>query len=164
MAVGCVEAIAALANGVLGGWRGVPAGCKRADVEAVLSPISAPINPSIPGSGPIRYAATAGAPYGLTVHYDADTVDYITVVAPRLDRPADEVLGDPEGRLRSELEGASEQWVYPRLGLALHRKSESTEVSWLYAFAPTTLDEYQTSPLSRIRTRRHSVPRTPEEE
>jgi hypothetical protein len=164
MAVGCVEAITGLANGVLGGWRGVPAGCTRADVEAVLLPVSAPINSSTPSSGPIRYAATAGAPYGLTVHYDADMVDYITVVAPHLERPADEVLGAPEGRLRSELEGASEQWVYPRLGLALHKKSESTDVSWLFVFAPTTLDEYQSSPLSRMRTRRHKVPRTPGEE
>jgi hypothetical protein len=164
MAAGCVEAITSLAKGVLGGWRGVPAGCTRADVEAVLSPVSAPVNPSTPGSGPIRYAATSGAPYGLTVYYEADTVDYITVVAPHLEAPADKTLGAPEGRLRSALEGAREQWVYPRLGLALHKTSESPNVRWLYAFAPTTLDEYRNSPLSRVRTLRHRVPRTPAEE
>jgi hypothetical protein len=159
----CLEAMTELASGVLTSWRGLPAGCTRADVEAVLAPVSHPINPSTPSSGPIRYAATAGAPFGLTVHYEADIVDYILVISPRLERPADEVLGAPEGRLRSELEGSSEQWVYARLGLALHWKSDSPHVSRLYAFVPTTLDEYRTSALSRVRTRRHEMPRGPEE-
>lgn len=151
----CVEAISALANGTLAGWRGVPDGCTRTDVEKVLSLVTREANESSPYSGPLTYAPTPGAANGLTVHYAVGAVEYITVVEPQFKQPIEEMLGEPEGRLPSHLEGASEQWVYPGLGLAFHMKSGEPGVSWLYVFRPTTLEGFRTSMLSRVRTLRH---------
>jgi hypothetical protein len=164
MDVRCVEALTALADGALGRWHGLPDGCTRADVDQVFALVSRPTTQPGPYSGRLDYAPTPGAPNGLTVYYGAGAVDYITVVGPQFEQPVDVMLGEPEGRLRSDLEGAGEQWVYPRLGLALHMKSEPPGASWLYVFGPTTLDDYRTSPLGRVRTLRHKAPRTSEEE
>lgn len=151
----CVEAIAALANGALDGWHGLPDACTRADVETVLSLVTRPVNESSPYSGPLNYAPTPGAPNGLTVHYGVGTVDYITIVGPRFRQPIQDILGEPEGKIQSHLEGASEQWVYSGLGLAFHMKALEPGVNWLYVFGPTTLEDYKTSLLSRVRTLRH---------
>jgi len=151
----CVKAIDALANGDLDRWRGLPSACTRADVERVLSLVTREVNESNPYSGPLNYAPTPGAPNGLTVHYGVGAVDYITVVSPRLKRPIQEMLGEPEGKIQSNLEGASEQWVYPVLGLAFHMEFGEQGVNWLYVFGPTTLEVYKTSLLSRVRTLRH---------
>jgi hypothetical protein len=149
------EALSALANGALNGWRGLPDECARADVENVLSRVTKEVNESSPYSGPLDYAPTPGAPNGLTVHYGVDAVEYITVVGPQFDQPIRGMLGEPEDKIQSHLEGSSEQWVYPGLGLAFHMKSGEPGVSWLFVFGPTTLEDYKTSLLSRVRTLRH---------
>jgi hypothetical protein len=164
MGVGCVAAISALAGGAFDGWAGLPTGCTRAQVEEVLSLVEEATASPDPGSGPRRYAPTPAAPHGLTVHYEAGTVDYISVVEPRLERPVDVMLGTPEGRWPSGLEGSDEQWVYARLGLAFHMTSESSGVSRLFVFGPTTIEGYRTSALGRARTLRHKAPRRPAEE
>lgn len=153
----CIEAISALANGALDGWRGLPDGCTRADVDKVLSSVSSAVNKSTPYSGPLNYAPTPGAPNGLTVHYGVGDVEYITVVGPQFKQPIQEMLGEPEGKIQSHLEGASEQWVYPGLGLALHMNFGEPGVKWLYIFVPTTLEHYKTSQLSQVRTLRHMI-------
>lgn len=151
----CAEAITALVNGALDGWRGLPDACTRADVENVLSLVSREVNESNPYSGPLNYAPTSGAPNGLTVHYGVGEVEYITVAGPLFKQPIQEMLGEPEGKIQSHLEGAGEQWVYPGLGLAFHMKFGEPGVSWLYVFGPTTLESYKTSLLSQVRTLRH---------
>lgn len=151
----CPEAIAALANGDLNRWRGLPDGCTRADVEDMLSLVTSEANESSPYSGPLGYAPMPGAPSGLTVHYDVGTVDYITIVGPRFRQPIQDALGEPEGKVESYLEGSREQWVYASLGLACHMKEWEPGVNWLYVFSPTTLEVYKTSLLSRVRTLRH---------
>lgn len=155
----CAEAIAVLADGDLGRWRGLPEACARAEVEDVLSLATGEANESGsfsgPMAGPVVYAPTPGAPHGLTVHYGADTVDHITIVRPRFRQPVQDALGEPGGRIRSYLEGSREQWVYPGLGLAFHTSASEPGVNWLYVFAPTRLEVYETSLLSRVRTLRH---------
>lgn len=151
----CPEAIAALANGDLNRWRGLPDGCTRADVEDVLLLVTNEANESCPYSGPLGYAPTPGAPNGLTIHYGVGTVDYITIVGPRFRQPIQDILGEPEAKIQSYLEGSHEQWVYPGLGLACHMKEWGPGVNWLYVFGPTTLEIYKTSLLSRVRTLRH---------
>jgi hypothetical protein len=164
MGVGCVAAINALAGGSFDGWAGLPPRCTRAQVEEVLSVVEGDAASSGQGSGPRRYAPTPAAPHGLTVHYESGTVDHISVVEPRLERPVDAMLGEPEGRWPSGLEGSDEQWVYARLGLAFHMKSESSGVSRLFVFGPTTIEGYRTSALGRARTLRHQAPRRSVEE
>jgi hypothetical protein len=151
----CVRAMSALANGDLEDWRGLPERCALEDVEKVLSAATSKVNDSKPYSGPLGYAPTPAAPHGLTVHYDAGIVDYITVVTPQFKQPIQEMLGEPEDKIQSSLEGSGEQWVYPGLGLAFHMKREESGVNWLYVFAPTTLETYRTSVLSQARTLRH---------
>ena len=151
----CVAAMTALANGDLAGWRGLPEQCTQIDVEKVLSVATSKANESNPYSGPLGYAPTPAAPHGLTVHYSVGTVDHITVVAPQFKRPIQEMLGEPESKIPTYLEGSSEQWVYPGLGLAFHMKVHEPGVNWLYVFGPTTIETYKSSLLSRIRTLRH---------
>jgi hypothetical protein len=151
----CVAAMAALANGDLASWHRLPQRCTQGDVEKVLLLATSKANASNPYSGPLGYAPTPAAPHGLTVHYSVGTVDYITVVAPQFRQPIQEMLGEPEGKIQSYLEGSSEQWVYPCLGLAFHMKVEEPGVNWLYVFGPTTIETYKSSLLSRIRTLRH---------
>lgn len=151
----CAAAMAALANGELAGWRGLPERCTQDEVEKVLSAATSKANDLHPYSGPLGYAATPAAPHGLTVHYSAGTVDYITVVAPRFELPIPEMLGEPEAKIESYLEGSSEQWVYASLGLAFHMKVEEPGVNWLYVFGPTAIETYRTSLLGRVRTLRH---------
>src|SRR5215212_8872107 len=91
----CAAAMSALASGDLAGWRGLPGRCAEGDVGQALSPATDKANESDPYSGPLGYAPTTGAPHGLTAHYDAGVVEYITVVAPRLKRPVRETLGEP---------------------------------------------------------------------
>jgi len=151
----CTETIAALANGDLNGWSGLTDACTRTDVENVLSLVTREANESSPYSGPLNYAPTSGAPNGLTVHYSVGTVEYITVVGPHFKQPIQEMLGEPEGKIQSNLEGASEQWVYPGLGLAFHMSFGEQGVNWLYVFGPTTMEVFKMSLLSRVHTIRH---------
>lgn len=153
----CVNAIDALANGDLDGWHGFGGACTRADVETVLAAVTTEVNESSPYSGPLNYAPTFGAPNGLTVHYGVGAVEYISVVEPKFKRTLQEMLGEPSGKIESYLEGASEQWVYPELGLSFHMKSDEQGVKWFYVFGPTTLEVYKTSPLARMRTLRHKT-------
>jgi hypothetical protein len=151
----CIDAITALANGDLSHWQGLSDRCTRADIEYVLSLITSEVNESNPYSGPLDYAPTPGAPSGLTVHYDVETVDYITIVGPLFRQPIQEILGAPEGKIQSSLQGSREQWVYPSLGLAFHMKEWESGVNRAYVFQPTTLELYKMSPISRVRTLRH---------
>ena len=151
----CAEAIAALANGDFNRWRGLPDGCTRADVEDMLSLVTCEANESSPYSGFLDYAPTPGAPSGLTVHYSVGTVDYTTIVGPRFRQPIQDVLGEPEGKIQSYLEGSREQWVYASLGLAFHMRAWEPGVNWLYVFRPTTLEVYKMSQLARASTLRH---------
>ena len=154
----CVAAMTALANGDLNGWSGLPERCTEKDVEKVLSPATIKANDSNPYSGPLGYAPTPAAPHGLTIHYNVGVVDYITVVTPLLKRPIQEMLGEPEDKIPSYLEGASEQWVYASLGLAFHMKVAGPGAHWLYVFGPTTTETYKTSLLGNVRTLRHKTP------
>src|SRR4051812_128949 len=97
----CREALAALANGNFKNWRGLPDRCTRADVEDVLSPVTTGVNKSKPYSGPLGYGPTPGAPNGLTVHYDAGTVDYVTIAGPQFEEPIEAILGEPEDKIES---------------------------------------------------------------
>ncbi|MGQ0571189.1 MAG: hypothetical protein ACT4P5_16935 [Armatimonadota bacterium] len=121
----------------------------------MLSLATREANESSPYSGPIGYAPTPGAPNGLTVHYGVGTVEYITIAGPRLGQPIQDMLGEPEGKIQSYLQGSREQWVYPALGLACHMKAWEPGVNWLYVFGPTILEVYKKSLLSRARTLRH---------
>ena len=153
----CTETIAALAEGRLNRWPGLPGGCTRIDVKLVLSPITSPANESSPYSGPIGYAPTAAAPNGLTVYYGIGMVDYIIIAGPLFSRPIQEMIGAPAAKIPSYLENSREQWIYPSLGLAFHMKAFEAGVNWLYVFHPTTLQAYEDGPLNRVRTSRHRV-------
>jgi hypothetical protein len=148
------EDLVALADGDLRRWRGAAPGCERAVVDAVLTQTTRPVNDSAPYSGPLGYAATPGAPHGITVHFAEGVVEYISIAGPRLREPVPDVLGQPEGVLPSYLEGSTEQWAYPRTGLACHVRAGG-QVSWLYAFAPMSWQTYQDSSLTQVRTLRH---------
>jgi hypothetical protein len=151
---GCALWLSRLARGELRGWSALPRRCPRAEVDAVLTQTTTETNDSHPYSGPLDYAATPGAPRGLTVHYAQGAVEYIVVPAPAIASPVRETLGEPEVTLPSLLEGSTEQWAYPGLGVAWHVTGDGRP-SWLYAFPPMSARDYLDGSLSQVRTLRH---------
>lgn len=149
----CENAIRALAAGRIERWQGLPEGCTRADVERALSYVPPAAGASV-AQGSFEYPPTSGAPHGVDLEYADDEVLYVVIVDPKIPS-AEQTLGRPDGVIPSRLEGAKEQWVYASRGLSVHMDRWEPGVVRLYAFAPTTLEEFQDSALSQVKTRRY---------
>lgn len=150
-----LDSLIALTRGELGPWRGVDPTWTRARVDRSLDPAGVPANTSTPYTGPLGYAATEGAPYGLTLEYDEGRVVQVTVVSPRLVASAHQALGEPVMELASELEDATVQWCWPRLGLACHVARDGSGIARLYGFIPMSPADFRAHPLSRATVLRH---------
>lgn len=150
----CTAALRALGNGRLSEWHGLVPGCSRAHAEEVLGPSeSGPDGTGRLGGSPTAfrdYPLTSAAPYGITVWFVLDTIVLVQVNSPRLGEPLDRLLGGPEGTMPSLLAPAHTQWIYASRGLTAHVHTYRHEVLRLYGCAPTTVEEFRNSWLSRV--------------
>lgn len=135
---GCQAELSAFAAGRLGGFRGLPR-CGRVDAEAALG--SSGDAPSrFEQFGEYRVYPHPGG--GVLVWFLADDVRLVELTFPKLDPPLGRQLGAPEAKAPSRLSGDWEQWIYASRGLSAHVDRASGEVTALFAFRPTTVEEF----------------------
>ena len=152
----CGAALVALSSGRLREFHGVPPGCGRATTSAVLGPSRFDEDSHGP-AGPFReYGASPAAPEGLLIFFTAtqDRISYVRIRGPRFAAPLHEQLGAPEAKADSRLHAFHQQHIYASRGLVAHVDEGSGAVAELYAFAPTTVQAYLQSALSRVEIHR----------
>jgi hypothetical protein len=154
----CAGALHVLARGQFSEWTGLPSDCARAHAEEVLGPTaSGPDGAGILGDSPAAfriYPATSVAPYGLMVWFAENKIVAVQINQPKLDRPLNEQIGEPEYVAPSMLKTLQKQWIYASRGLSAHVSGVSGSISSIYAFPATTVEEYLRSSLSRVSSRR----------
>lgn len=154
----CIDVLRHLAMGNLRNWRGLNLHCSRNDAEMAFGETGNTAD----GIGSLAnsptafrdYPATLFAPYGITVWYVQDTIAVIQVNSPVFPESPEQILGSPEGTTISKLQALSSQWIYASRGLTLHVNDGTKTVFRLYAYLPTTVDDFLHSPLSRVESRR----------
>jgi hypothetical protein len=156
----CRRSLRALADGHWDAWRGLPAGCTRADVEAGLGPSEAGPDGTGLLDGTLtafrRYPPSGAAPYGVQVWFHEREVYGVEVVSPTLARSFIEMLGEPDVKESSGMGGTYTQWIYTSRGLALHVNAAEAVVR-AYGFAPCTVEAFRQLPWGRIEVRRQPL-------
>ncbi len=158
MSKSCTTSLRNLANGNLQLWNGLLSDCNRLNAEEAFRPSQASSDNSTMLAGELTafrdYPSTSAAPYGITVWYVEDKILLIQINHPSLNRSLEELLGSPDGTAPSLLKAFHTQWIYAHRGLTAHVNNQTQEVLRLYAYPPTTVDEFLHSWISRIETRR----------
>ncbi len=154
----CIGALHQLATGDLIDWQGLSSNCVRSDAETAFGETGdAPDGIGLLAGSPNAfrdYPATPFAPYGIMVWYVEDTIAVIQINSPVFSKSPEQILGSPEGTTISKLQALSSQWIYASRGLTLHFNDHTKTVFRLYAYFPTTVDDFLHSPLSQVETRR----------
>lgn len=160
----CTAALQILASGRLHDFRGLPTGCRREHAETALGPTpSGPDGVAQLGDLMLGFrdyrTARKGAPYGVTVWFVENEIAVVQINSPLLSDSLERALGAPEAKTRSLLRAFYTQWVYASRGLTAHVSNRDpsgspTAVLRLYAYPPTTVETFLSSPLSRVETRR----------
>jgi hypothetical protein len=154
----CIDGLRALAQGDYTSWRGLGPDCHRAAVaQALGAPATEQDMVGHLGGSPTGYRVypeTVAAPSGVFVWFvDQDAV-YLRIQGPAPPSAIRAQLGDPEAELASQMPGYNVQWVYASRGLSIHLDPDSETPSWLYAFAPTRVEEFEASWMSKSAMRR----------
>jgi len=159
----CVATLTGLAQGKLGTWHALTAGCSRAHAEKALGPSKGDDSMGDLGGTPTpyrSYPATAAAPEGIRVWFRDQHIVLVGVPHPTLAEPLETSLGAPEGKERSLLASGATQWIYATRGVVVHTwPSQMTKPFQVYAFPPMSLDEFLRSWLAKIEIRRIRAPR-----
>lgn len=152
-----VEALKWLRSGDLGHWWGITPQMRRQQVEMVFGNTGAdPDGAAFLGEELCAfrdYPASDFAPFGFTIWFAGDAVGCVQINSPNFVQPLDSMLGQPEAIAPSRLKANHQQWIYAHRGLTAHVKRGQT-VSMLYCYAPTTVEEFLQSGLSRVEIRR----------
>lgn len=153
-----LDALRTLAEGRLRDWRGLPPGCTRAEAEQAFgSSGQGPDGAAMLGGTLMafrRYPPARGAPHGLTVWYAGDRIWAVEINAPHLEEPLARSLGAPDSEGQSMLGVTRTHRIFAARGLAAHLRRNTEEVLRLYAFEPTSLENYLRSPLAHVEERR----------
>ena len=143
----CRDALAALEQERLEGWRGLPAGCAPDE----LAPAITDLDPS-PGMADLGLRksffrsgvlATSGAPVQVWTTTDEREVLMIAIAHPSF---AVDGLGEPEARLdsaRGTVPLPGSEWVYAGRGLAVFVDPDADAVWRVTLFRSSTLAEYE---------------------
>jgi hypothetical protein len=149
----CRDALTALAQDGVEGWRGLPAGCAPDE----LAPAITDLDPS-PGMADLglRKAffrsgtlAASGAEVQVWTTTDEREVPMIAIADPSFlptGRAAVDRLGEPDARLdsaRGTVPLAASEWVYAGRGLAVFVDPDTGAVWRVTLFRPCTLEEYE---------------------
>jgi hypothetical protein len=147
------DAIAALRDGGLATWRGLPAGIAPADLEpAVDAPDDAPAMASLGlRNALVRFGELAGSDVEAEVWVAPGTSEVwlVALADPPFARDparALEQLGEPALRLDNALGTVSlpgSEWVYPDRGLTVFADEEDERVWRLALFTPCPPEEYE---------------------
>ena len=148
----CLDALAALEQGGVEAWRGLPFGCPPDS----LAPAITDLDPS-PGMADLGLQkaffrsgvwAGSGAPVQVWTTTDETEVLMLAVADPPFlptGTAAVERLGEPDARLdsaRGSVPFPESEWVYAARGLAAFANPD-TDVVWRATlFRPCTLEEY----------------------
>ncbi len=144
--VTCENSLTALAAGELDTFKGIGK-CGRVDAEMALG--SSGDTPSkFEQFGEYRvYRSSKGS---VLVWFISDDIRVAQILYPKLARPVDQLIGEPEAKVKSELSAEWDQWIYARRGLTLHVKRGTSEVVTLFAYKPTTVDEFLKTDIARV--------------
>lgn len=149
-----IAALRALADGRLAAWPGLLPGCSRSHVEAALGPSGdGPDGSGRLGPSPTafrRYPPAPAGPYGVVVWYVGDAVRLIEINTPHLGDPPEAQLGPPEATAPSRLDGLHTQLIYASRGLTVHLHTYTRALRRIYAYAPTSAEEFLASALSQV--------------
>ena len=142
----CRAALSTLVSGQLDGFHGL-ARCGRVDAEAALG--SSGDQPSkFEQFGEYRaYSRPNGT---VLVWFLSDDIRVLQLIYPKLPRPIPSLLGEPEAKAKSGLSEDWDQWVYASRGLTAHVRRNSQEVVTVFAYKPTTVDEFLRSDIARV--------------
>ncbi len=144
--VQCENSLTALASGELDAFNGIGK-CGRVDAEMALGP-SGDVPSKFEQFGEYRvYHSAKGS---VLVWFLSDDIRVAQILYPKLPRPAAQLLGEPEARVRSQLSPEWDQWIYARRGLTLHVKRGTDEVVTVFAYQPTTVDEFLKTDIARV--------------
>jgi hypothetical protein len=143
---GCDDSLTALAAGDLARFHGLGK-CGRIDAETALG--SSGDEPSkFEQFGEYRvYHREQGS---VLVWFLSDDIRVAQILYPKLGRPIAELLGEPEAKVISRLSPAWDQWIYASRGLTLHVKRGTNEVITLFAYHPTTVDQFLATDIARV--------------
>lgn len=149
---GCVERIRTLVvAGDLSSGTGLPAGCRGADARAVLGEDgeagSGELSSSIRSWVKYRFGDGSIARVWLAEH---DAILLIDIDHPPVREHPDALqarLGAPATTGRGRKDPTAEEWIYPDRGLTItvegkYETPPQLRVSYLFVYAPTTLDDY----------------------
>jgi hypothetical protein len=142
----CQQRLGLLARGELTQFEGVVK-CGRVDAEKVLGDS---------GKAPSKfeqfgeYRVYKHGKDTLLVWFLADDIRVIQLLYPKLGAPLPTLLGAPQTKIKSQLSPEWEQWVYANRGLTLHVKKTSGEPVVLFAYAPSTVEEFLKSDVARV--------------
>lgn len=152
------ESLQSLRRGELTKWHGLPPESQREVVEQVFGNTGPdPDGVAMLGDELVAfrdYPATRFAPSGFTVWFVGDTACCVQVNSPNLGQSLEESLGAPEEIASSRLKSFHEQWIYAKRGLTAHVNSSNHSVSRIYFYAPTSVEKFLQSSLSRVEMRR----------
>jgi hypothetical protein len=143
---GCNTSLSQLVGGQLDTFKGFNK-CGRVDAEAVLG--SSGDQPSkFEQFGEYRvYPHTGGS---VLVWFLADDIRVMQFLYPKLKRPIRSLIGEPESKVVSRLSPEWDQWVYARRGLTAHVKRTTGDVVTLFAYPPTTVEEFLKTDIAHV--------------
>jgi hypothetical protein len=151
--VSASDAIAALRDGDLSAWNGLPAGTAPADLEpAVDAPGDAPAMAGIGlRKALVRFGALAGTDVEAEVWISPESSEVWLVAIddpPFAGAPHDvlQQLGEPALRLDNALGTVrlpGSEWVYPDRGLTVFADEEDERVWRVALFTPCPAEEYE---------------------
>jgi hypothetical protein len=142
----CQENLATLVAGKLDGWKGLGR-CGRIDAETALGS-SGDAPSKFEQFGEYRVYPRPGG--HVFVWFLSDDIRVLQLLYPKLPRTLSSLLGAPEKKVKSELSGDWDQWVYASRGLTAHVKRSSEEVVTLFAYQPTTVDAFLKTDIARV--------------
>ena len=142
----CYNSLASLAQGELQSFSGIGK-CGRVDAEKALG--SSGDQPSkFEQFG--EYRVYKVAKESLLVWFLSDDIRIIQLLYPKLGKPVRAVLGEPQARIQSQLSHEWEQWIYASRGVTLHVRKGNAEPVVLFAYAPSTVEEFLKSDVARV--------------
>jgi hypothetical protein len=149
---GCASLLRQLVReGNLASGRGLTADCKKADADDALGTAEV-------GRGRLSNAERVWRKYQLGgdavarvwLDDDGERIILVDVSHPTVSEAPDALrarLGEPAAKYQGRNNPTHEEWVYPDRGLTitiggLYETPKNPRVSYLFVYAPTTLDDY----------------------